>query len=89
MDGTGGRPSPTYTPDVEGRALGADSGSKLSMPDELEVVNDGSVGVDEPNDVTGPNSDADNVTAGSPARAAEVGITPSDDPTVNTNLYNT
>ena len=39
---------PTYTPDVEGRAFGADSGSKLSMPDELDDVNGGSNGGGEP-----------------------------------------
>ena len=45
------------------------------MPDELDDVNDGSNGA---NDVIG----ADDDTAGSPARAAGVGMTPSDDPTV-------
>ena len=71
-------------PDDEVRAFSASSGSKLSMPDELEVVNNGSDGVDEPNEepvANVPNIGADDVTAGSPARAAGVRMTPSDDPT--------
>ena len=54
------------------------------MPNELKVVNDGSAGVDEPKEepvANVPNIGADDVTAGSPARAAGVGMTPSDNPT--------
>lgn len=86
LDGTGGRPSPTYTPDPDGVARGVVTGNKLSVlaaDGKHRVANDGGTGVDEPKAASvaaGPRVGAVVVTAGSPARAERGGKTPSDEP---------